>query len=238
MRYHGALVLALVLGLLAGNVAFAGSVTGTVTYDDQVPPPGAGPFKAIKMDADPTCAAKHQEPVPSGQLVLGSGNTLANVFVQVKNPPQKTYTAPSQPAIIDQNGCMYQPRVIGVMVDQPLMFRNDDGILHNVHGLPTVNREFNIGMPPTVKEQNHVFNKPEPLFHVKCDVHPWMSAYVAVMTHPYFAVTGTDGKFTIKDLPPGTYELEAWQEKLGTRTASVTVGDGAATTSFSFKIPK
>ena len=233
------LILTLLSSLVA-SAALAGSVTGTVTYDDRVPPPGKGPFKPIDMNADPVCAGKHSEPVPTGQLVLGNGtgSGLGNVFVQIKNPPAKDHPTPSEAVVIDQNGCMYTPRVVGVMVGQTLQFKNSDGILHNVHGLPKENREFNIGMPPTLKTSDRTFNKPEPLFHVKCDVHPWMSSYVAVMTHPYFAVTGKDGKFEIDGVPDGAYEVEAWHEKLGIQTGTATVSGGAASVDFSFKIPR
>ena len=225
--------LALMIGLaLVAQVTVAGSITGTITYDDKVPS-----FKPLNMDADPACASKHDGPVYPDVLVLGDGNSLANVFVQVKNAPAGG-AASSEPVIIDQKGCRYEPHVVGVMVDQPVQFKNSDGILHNVHGLPKVNREFNIGMPPTLKEKDQVFNKPEAHFPVKCDVHPWMKTYIAVMTHPYFAVSGTDGKFEISGLADGTYEIEAWHEKLGTQTASVTVSGGSASTDFSFKVPK
>ena len=221
------------LALLAGSAA-AGTITGTVTYDDKVPS-----FKPIQMGADPACAKMHDSPVEPDLLVLGSGNTMANVFVQVKNAPAASGAPPSQPVVIDQKGCMYHPHVVGVRVGQPLQFRNSDGILHNVHGLPKENREFNLGMPATLKEKDTTFNKPEPLFPVKCDVHPWMNAYVAVMTHPYFDVTDEDGTFTLEGLPDGTYTVEAWHEKLGTRTQEVTVQGGkAAPAAFSFKIPK
>ena len=132
---------------------------------------------------------------------------------------------------------MYDPRVAGAVVGQPVLFKNSDGILHNVHGLPKENREFNIGMPPTLKEKEQTFNKPEPLFPVKCDVHPWMQAYVAVMTHPYFTTTDANGNFTIDGVPAGTYEVEVWHERLGTQSMSVTVGDGAAEANFSMSPP-
>lgn len=226
-------VLALALGLaLVAQVAVAGSVTGKITYDDKVPS-----FKPIDMNADPVCASKHSGPVYPEILVLGDDGGLANVFVQVKNAPAGG-AASGDPVVIDQNGCRYEPHVVGVMVGQTVQFKNSDGILHNVHGLPKVNREFNIGMPPTLKQKDQVFNKPEAHFPVKCDVHPWMKTYIAVMTHPYFAVSGTDGMFEISGLADGTYEIEAWHEKLGTQTASVTVSGGAASTSFSFKVPK
>lgn len=232
MRKYGLILVALLCSLLMATAALAGSVTGTITYDGTPPPAGRGPFKAISMDADPACKAKHSTPVPLGSLVLGDGQTLGNVFVQVKNAPAGG-SAPSDPVIVDQKGCVYEPHVAGVMVGQKLMFKNSDGILHNVHGLPKENREFNIGMPPTLKEKDVSLGKPEPLFKVKCDVHPWMNSYIAVMTHPYFATTGADGKFSI-DLPDGTYEVEAWHEIFGTKTMSVKVSGGAATADFAF----
>lgn len=221
-------------GLALAGTAFAGTITGTVVYDDKVPN-----LRPIQMGADPACAAMHDSPVEPDLLVLGEGNTLANIFVQVKNPPASNAPAPNEPAVIDQHGCMYHPHVIGVRVGQPLQFRNSDGILHNVHGLPNENREFNLGMPPTLKEKSTTFNKPEAFFPVKCDVHPWMHAFVAVMTHPFFDVTEKDGKFQIADLPDGTYTLEAWHEKLGTQTQEVTVSGGKASpVKFTFKVPK
>ena len=227
------LVSALLCTLLCATASFAGSVTGKITYDDKVPK-----LRPIDMNADPACAAKHSGRVANPMLSLGDGNGLANVFVQIKNPPAGNQAAPSDPVVIDQTGCMYEPRVAGAMVGQPVKFLNSDGILHNVHGLPKENREFNIGMPPTLKEKTQTFNKPEPVFPVKCDVHPWMQSYVAVMTHPYFGVSDASGSFTIDGVPDGTYEVEAWHERLGTQNGSVTVSGGAASVNFSFKVPK
>ncbi len=228
------LFLGLVCSLALGtSVAFAGSITGKVVYDDKVPK-----LRPLDMNADPSCASKHSGAVENPMLTLGPGNEMANIFVQVKNAPAGNHSAPSDPVVIDQKGCLYEPRVAGAMVGQPVKFLNSDGILHNVHGLPKENREFNIGMPPTLKEKEQTFNKPEPVFPVKCDVHPWMQSYLAVMTHPYFAVTGADGTFEISDIPDGTYELEAWHERLGTQKASVTVSGGKATADFTFKVPK
>ena len=226
------LAVALTCSALVASVGFAGSVTGKITYDDAVPK-----LRPVRMDADPACASKHSGPVASDLLVLGDGNGLANVFVQIKNAPAGDHSAPSDSVVIDQKGCMYIPHVAGVMVGQDLKFRNSDGILHNVHGLPDANREFNIGMPPTLKEKNTSFSKPEPVFPVKCDVHPWMKSYVAVMTHPFFAVSDGNGGFTIDGLADGTYEVVAWHEKLGTQTGSATVSGGSATVNFSFKKP-
>jgi plastocyanin len=191
------------------------------------------------MAADPVCAGKHDSPVMPQVLVLGEGNTMGWVFVKVSaGVPEGSYPPPSEPAVIDQNGCVYHPHVLGMMAGQELKFLNSDGILHNVHGLPKENREFNLGMPATVTEQSVTLNRPEPLFTVKCDVHPWMNAYVAVMTHPFWAVTGENGAYAIGSLPAGTYTIEAWHERLGQQTSEVTVADGeTATADFAFATP-
>ena len=158
--------------------------------------------------------------------MLGTGNTMGNVLVWVSKgvPAGKTYPAPKTPVTLDQNGCVYVPHVQGIMVGQAYRILNSDGVLHNVHSLPKVNPSFNKPMPPTMKETTTTFAKPEPVFQIKCDVHPWMSAYIGVFTHPFFSATKTDGKFTISGLDPGTYEITAWHEVLGTQTASITVG--------------
>lgn len=228
-------VLLTVLGLTVGlsGYAVAGSVTGTVKYDGAVPN-----FKEIKMDADPICMTLHKEVVYPQTLVLGDGQTMGNVFVYVKNAPAGDYPVPADPVVIDQKGCNYDPHVVGVMVNQPVKILNPDGTLHNVHAITKVNPEFNMAMPKFRTEVTKTFDKPEFMFAMKCDVHPWMLAWVSVLSNPFFAVTKADGKFEIKDLPAGTYEIEAWHEKLGTKTATVTVTDGAAAVSdFTFALP-
>jgi plastocyanin len=210
------------------------TVAGAVNYDGAVPN-----LKPVSMSADPTCASKHSGPVPSDVLALGPNKELGNVFVYVKSGlPDAQWSPPAEPATIDQNGCLYHPHVIGVVVGQKLNFLNSDGLLHNVHALPQVNQEFNIAMPAERKEAEHTFDQAEGMFHVKCDVHPWMTAYVGVLKHPFFAVSGADGKFSIANLPAGTYTIEAWHEKLGTQEQQVTVADGGtAEVSFTFKRP-
>jgi plastocyanin len=232
--------LCLAAGLVAvvvwpGVALAASSVTGTVTFDGKAPT-----LRPLAMDADPACAKKHSAPVPNEMLVLGSGNTMGNILVFVSKglPAGKTWPVPKTPVTLDQNGCQYKPHVMGIMVGQTYKILNSDGVLHNIHTLPKVNAAFNKGMPPTLKEATTVFNKPEDVFHIKCDVHPWMSAYIAVFTHPFFSATGTDGKFTISGLDPGTYEITAWHERLGTQTASVTVGGSdTKTQNFKFTMP-
>jgi plastocyanin len=218
------------------GVAFAASsVTGTVTFNGTAPK-----LNPLTMDADPACAKKHSGPVPSEMLVLGTGNTMGNVMVWVSKglPAGKTWPAPTAPAVLDQNGCQYKPHVMGLMVGQAYKILNSDGILHNIHTLPKINAGFNKPMPATLKETTTKFDKPEPVFHIKCDVHPWMQAYVGVFTNPFFSVTGADGKFTISGLDPGTYEITAWHERLGTQTATVTVAaTGSKTQDFKFAMP-
>ena len=213
----------------------ASSVTGTVTFDGKVPT-----LKPLAMDADPACAKMHPKPVPSEMLVLGSGNSMGNILVWVSKglPAGKTWPAPKTPVVLDQKGCVYVPHVMGIMVGQAYRILNSDGILHNVHALPKVNRGFNRPMPATVKESTATFDKAEPVFQIKCDVHPWMTAYVGVFTHPFFSTTGRDGKFTLSGLDPGTYEITAWHERLGTQTATVTVAaDETKTQDFKFTLP-
>jgi plastocyanin len=230
------LAVALVAAAAWPRVTFAAStITGTVTFDGKAPA-----LKPLAMDADPVCAKKHTGPVPSEMLALGNGNNMGNIMVWVSKglPAGKTWPVPKTPVVLDQNGCLYKPHVMGIMVGQTYRILNSDGVLHNIHTLPKINTPFNKGMPPTLKEATTVFNKPEDVFHIKCDVHPWMSAYMAVFTHPFFSATGPDGKFTISGLDPGTYEITAWHERLGTKTASVTVGaSGTKTQDFKFTMP-
>jgi plastocyanin len=218
-----------------GVALAASSISGSVTYDGKVPN-----LRPLTMDADPACAKKHSGPVPNEMLVLGKGNTMGNIMVWVSKglPSGKTWPAPKTPVVLDQKGCVYEPHVMGIMVGQAYRILNSDGILHNVHALPKINKAFNRAMPPTVKEATATFDKPEDLFLIKCDVHPWMSAYVGVFTHPFFSVTGTDGKFNLSGLEPGTYEITAWHEKLGTQKATVTVGaNETKTQNFKFATP-
>jgi hypothetical protein len=222
--------------LLSPSAAFAAStITGTITFTGKPPV-----LRPLAMDADPACAKMHAKPVLAEMLVLGNGQTMGNVLVWVSKglPAGKAFPAPKTPVTLDQRGCVYVPHVMGIMVGQPYRILNSDGILHNIHTLPKVNPSFNRAMPATLKETSTSFGKPEAVFNIKCDVHPWMSAYMAVFTHPFFSVTATDGKFTIAGLDAGTYEITAWHERLGTQTASVTVtGSDTKAQDFKFAVP-
>jgi plastocyanin len=218
-----------------GVAVAASTITGTVTFAGKAPA-----LKPLSMDADPACAKKHSKPVPAEMLVLGSGNTMANVIVWVSKglPAGKKFPVPKTPVTLDQKGCVYVPHAMGIMVGQQYRILNSDGILHNIHTLPKVNRAFNRAMPATSKEASTTFDKPENVFQIKCDVHPWMSAYIGVFEHPFFAATSTDGKFNLSGLDAGTYVITAWHERLGTQTASVTVsGTDTKTQDFKFAVP-
>jgi plastocyanin len=170
-------------------------------------------------------------------VVLGPDATLGNVFVYVKDGlGTLVFPVPQAPVVLDQRHCMYAPRVFGIQAGQSLEIRNSDSTLHNIHARPEVNREFNRGQGSAGMTHTHVFTAPEVMVPFKCDVHKWMNAWVGVLNHPFHAVTGTDGTFSLIGLPPGTYTIEVWHETLGTQTQIVTVGPKAtARIAFSFQ---
>ena len=223
-----------IIGSFAVTTLFAGDVSGRVKYVGKAPK-----SKRLRMDADPVCAASHKEAAISESFIVDTDGNLANVLVYLKGV-SFSGKATSAAAIIDQNGCMYSPHVMGVMAGQPIKILNSDATMHNIHALPKVNREFNKGMPKSLKEISTVFDKSEDVFVIKCDVHPWMKSYTQVFDHPYFAVTGADGTFNIPNVPDGTYEIVAWQEKFKKKvlTQSVTIKGGSASVDFNFKRPK
>jgi plastocyanin len=214
----------------APAVAQAGIIQGTIRFS------GQDPDAAIAMNADPVCAGLHPTP-PQSEVVAAQNGKLANVFVYVKTGLEgKTYPAPTEAKVVDQKGCIYQPRVVGLQVGQPLQVKNSDATFHNVHAMAAANTEFNEPQPKAGLVLEKTFAQPEVMVHLKCDIHPWMSAYVGVVPHPYYAVTGDNGAFQIGNLPPGTYTIEAWHETLGVQDQQVTVApDGTATVSFDFK---
>lgn len=209
------------------QVTNGGTISGVVNFAGSAPAMGT-----IDMSAEPTCAAAHTTP-PMEESVVASGGKLQYVFIYIKEGLTGSYPAPA-PTTIDQRGCVYIPHVVGVMVGETLEIKNSDGLLHNIHTMPTANREFNRGQPTNMTTPT-TFSTPEVMIPVKCDVHGWMHSYIGVVAHPYFAVSGGDGSFSIANVPPGTYTLEAWHEKYGVQTAQVTVeANGAATVTFDY----
>lgn len=222
-----------VAGIPGVQAADSASISGKVVFQGDAPK-----AKKIKMDADPKCAEMHaDEPATSQEVIVNDNGTLRNVFIYVKSGlAGKTYEPPKEPVEIDQQGCMYHPRVFGMQAKQPLLIKNNDDTLHNIHAMPTENKEFNIGQPNKGMETKRTFATPEVMVKFKCDVHPWMAAYVGVVDNPFYGVTGEDGTFSLKGLPAGEYVVEAWHEKYGTQTQTVKVGDGEAkTVDFTFK---
>ena len=199
--------------------ATAATITGKVAFEGQKPKPAA-----IHMDAEASCMAMHKEPVYSDQVVVNDNNTLEYVFVYVKEGlGDKAYASPKDPVVLDQKGCMYHPHVIGVQTGQTVKVVNSDPTTHNIHPVPANNREWNKSMAPGIAPIEQTFAREEVMIPVKCNVHPWMKSYIGVLKHPFYAVTGKDGTYEIKGLPPGEYTIEAWHEKLGTLTQKVTV---------------
>jgi plastocyanin len=212
--------------------ATAATITGKVLFDGEKPK-----SVQIRMDAEAACAALHKEPVYAEQIALNDNKTLEYVFVYVKEGlGDKKFEVSKEPVVLDQKGCIYHPHMIGVEVGQPIKVLNSDPTTHNIHPQPQNNREWNKSMSPGVSPLEQTFAREEIMIPVKCNVHPWMKSYIGVVKHPFFAVTGKDGTFEIKGLPPGEYTLEAWQEKLGTTTQKVTVGaKETKTVDFTFK---
>lgn len=200
--------------------ATVATITGKVMFEGTAPD-----NEPILMEAEPTC----QEQYPNGAFtetaLVNDNGTLQNVFVYVKSGlGDLKFPVPTEEVLLDQQGCRYHPHVFGIQAGQDLIIRNSDGILHNIHPMPSVNRAFNLGQPVKMDSKKK-FDKVEVMIPIECDVHEWMSGYVGVLDHPYFSVTGADGAFSLASLPPGTYTIEAWHEKYGTQTMDVTVGE-------------
>lgn len=201
------------------DAATAGNVTGRITFEGAVPA-----ARAVRTDSDPNCVQAGVT-VTEESVVVGDGGALQNVFVYVKDGlGDLRFPVPATPVLLDQKGCRYVPHVLGVQVGQRVEVLNSDQTLHNVHATPTTNQEFNTGQPLAGMKHNHQFSTKEVMVPFKCDVHPWMHAFIGVLDHPYFAVTGADGTFSLTGLPPGTYTVEAWHETFGTQTQTVTIG--------------
>lgn len=197
----------------------AGTITGTIRYA------GARPAaKVIDMSGDPACVEAHKGKAYDESLLVSAKGGLGNSFVYVmKGLEGKTFAVPAEAVTIDQRGCWFRPRVLGIQVGQTLSVVNSDPVTHNIHPMAEVNRDWNHSQGPGDAPLRHKFLKPEEMIEVKCNIHSWMRAHIGVVEHPYFAVTKDDGSFTIPNLPPGDYTVAVWHEHVGTVTQAVTV---------------
>jgi plastocyanin len=209
----------LVAGLAASEAA---EITGKITFEGATPK-----MKKIKMEADPVCAELHAgQPLRSEEVVVNDNSTLKNVLVYVKKGAEgKKFDVPKDAVVLKQEGCHYVPHVFGIMVGQTLKIVNGDNTLHNIHAVPKANPEMNFAQPKKGDEKVTKFTRSEVVVPFKCDVHPWMSAYAAVLEHPFHSVSDGQGAFSIKGLPAGDYVIEAWHEKYGAQEQTVRVAE-------------
>lgn len=199
------------------DMANGATITGTVKLDGKAPE-----NKVIKMEADPVCKAAHATPAMEDRWLVGGGGEVANTFVYIKDGlGGKTYPAPSNVQKLDQHGCQYEPHIFGVMVGQKISIVNSDQTLHNIHAHGEKNDQFNEGQPAGSSAKERTMDKVEVMVPIKCDVHGWMNCYAGVLNHPFFAVTGKDGKYSIPGVPPGDYTITAWHETLDGKGESV-----------------
>ncbi len=220
-------------GTATPDLANGATVTGKVSFEGTKPV-----MRTLDMSATPFCEHAHQgSPVKSEEVVVNANGTLKNAFVYVKSGlPDTNWQVPTTSVELDQRGCMYQPHVIGLMAGQNMDIKTADQTNHNIHPMPKDNQEWNESQPPGAEDKIKSFPRQEIMIPVKCNVHPWMRAYIGVVSHPFFAVTGDDGSYSLKGLPPGTYTITVWQEKYGTQDQQVTVGaKDSKTVDFTFK---
>ena len=215
-----------VLPVATIDEATGGTISGKVLFTGEKPT-----MPAIDMSANPMCERQHKTPQTAETAIINPNGTVRYAFVWIKDGlPKARWTPPQSNVILDQNGCVYRPHVLALMVGQQLEIRNSDPVNHNVHAEAQTNVAWNESQPPQADKKFKTFPREEIWFPVTCSVHPWMRAYLSVVSHPFFAVTGEDGSFTMKGIPPGHYTVEVIQEKFGRKSTGVTVATKEAKT--------
>lgn len=204
-------------------------ISGTVRFEGALPA-----AQELNMNADPSCVAFHNgEDVYNPQALVDADGGLKNVFVYIKSGlTEKDYPLPEESVVLDQRGCLFEPRVAGIRAGQSLEMINSDETLHNVNAQAEKQKRFNIGLPMQGMKMTRSFKEEEVMVTIKCDVHPWMRAFVGVLKHPFFAVTGETGAFRIEGLNPGIYEIEIWHELFGRQTREVILKEDGLTEDF------
>jgi len=201
------------------DAATAGSVKGLVKLEGTAPR-----MRTMNMNAVPNCAKQHSAPAMQEDVVVGDNNELQNVVVYLQGDfSQYSFEMPTTPTQIEQKGCVYIPHVVAVRAGAPVQFLSSDDTTHNIHPVPRNNREWNESQASRGAPIEQSFAREEVAIPVKCNLHPWMRVYVAVLNHPYFQVTDEDGSFELRNVPPGTYTLAAWHEYYGSKTQQITV---------------
>lgn len=211
----------------------AGSIKGVIRFSGKKPV-----RRVIDMDQEPECAHLHKGgKVLDEDVVVNPNGTLANVFVFLKKGLEdKSFEPPTTPVLINQKGCWFEPRVLGMQTGQSLKVTNSDPVTHNIHPMAKINNEWNHSQAPEDPPLSRRFVREEVMIRVKCNVHGWMRAWVGVLPHPYFAVTGADGSFEIRNIPPGNYTLAAWQERFGSEEQTLTLSPSSQqNVTFTFK---
>ncbi len=197
------------VGVIEGEVRFTGT-----------PPPAT----VVDMSSAKDCPVPNPRAVQADDVLVRDGKVQNAIVAISSGLGDRVFAVPQTPVVVDQRGCIFSPRVVAAQAGQPVQFLNSDPLAHNVHGSPSKSSGWNFSLGLKGAERTVDVDTPQPVIPIRCDIHPWMQAYLGVYDHPYFMVTGADGRFTLKDVPPGTYVVEAWHERFGSRTANVTLG--------------